>query len=64
MGETVFHPYEMNIQVWDMMILHTTDWLMCMCRADMGNVIVALNRLQKAIQGHFVLLTVRVAVTY
>lgn len=60
----------MNIQVWGTETLHTTDWLMCMCRADMGNVIVAFiscNGLpsysKKAIQGHFVLLTMRVAVT-
>lgn len=59
-----------NSQVQDMETLRTTDWLMCVCRADMGNVIVAFisyNRLpsyfKKAIQGHFMLLKVRVAVT-
>lgn len=59
-----------NIQVWGIETLHTTDWLMCVCRADMGNVIVAfISRSglppysKKAIQGHFVLLTMRVAVT-
>lgn len=56
------------IQVRDMKISHTNGWLMCMCRPDMGNVIVAFvgcnTLLQKAIRGHFVLLTVRAAVTY
>lgn len=30
-----------NIQVWDMETLHTTDWLMCVCQADMSNATVA-----------------------
>lgn len=30
-----------DIQVWDTETLHTTDWLKCVCRADIGNVIAA-----------------------
>lgn len=56
------------IQVEDMKLLHTTDWLMCACRADIVNmtvVFVSGNRLlYKHIQGHSMLLIVRTAVTY
>lgn len=53
--------------------LHATDWLMVVCHADTGNVIVAFIssnclpfhfKKKNDIQGQIALLTMRVAVTF